>query len=220
MIKLDNSSVLELIPQSIVSDDIITAAKILDSRFSVTVQAVNKINMYGNLHELEDDILDHLLYKHHVTDLEGKALAATKEEKVNLILNSDYMHEIKGTGEAIEHILRLLNIRGKVSEWFEYGGDPYYFRLDLVEIENRGFGQRELTLLTQLINIYKNRRSWLDTIKVYLTTRTTVYHACSTTVGLNQTIYPYMPGEIVSEVNIVKVATTVVGIQAEIGGKA
>lgn len=218
MIKLENSSVLDLLPQSIVSSDIITAAKILDIRFSDTVKAVNKINMYANLHDLEEAILDHLLFKHHVTETEGASLAATKEEKINLILNSDYMHEIKGTGEAIEHVLRLLNIRGKVSEWFEYGGDPYYFRLDLVEIENRGFGQRELTLLIQLINIYKNRRSWLDTIKVYLTTRTRVYHACSTTVGLNQTIHPYLPGEILTEVNVAKVATTVVGMQTEIGG--
>lgn len=208
MIKLEDSSVLSLLPSSVLSDDIIAAAKTLDIHFKKTVKAVGKINFYNDLYSLEDAILDHLLYQHHVTDLEGKALATTKEEKVNLILNSSYMHEIKGTAEAIENVLRILNIRGKVSEWFEYGGDPYYFR---VEIEHAGFGERQYQLLMQLINIYKNKRSWLETVIVYITTQATAYQGCITMIGVDVTTNPFTPNETITEAYEIGTGATYIG---------
>ena len=218
MIKLEDSSVLKLLPESILNDDIITAAKVIDTRFSKIVNKVDNITFYDDLMKLDDDVLEHLLHQHHITDQEGAALAITKEQKINLIMNSSYMHQIKGTSEAIEHVLRMLDMRGKVIEWFEYGGDPYYFRIDLVEVENRGLSQREQMLLMQLINAYKRKSAWLESIKLYLTTRTSSYHACATTIGLSHTVYPYTPGEILTEVSVVQAASTVVAMKSEIGG--
>lgn len=217
MIKLKDSSVLKLLPDSVLNDDIITAAKVVDTRFAKIVNKADNIIFYDDLMKLDDDVLEHLLYQHHVTDLEGAALATTKEQKVNLIMNSAYMHSIKGTSEAIEHVLRMLDMRGKVSEWFEYGGEPYYFRVDLVEIENRGLSQTEQTLLLQLINAYKRKSAWLESIKLYLTTRAHVYYACSTIVGLSQTVYPYTPKEVVTEAAVNNVAATVMGMTIEQG---
>jgi P2-related tail formation protein len=60
-------------------------------------------------------------------------------------------------------------LSGEIKEWFEYGGEPYKFKVDL------GAQDREITpelrdKLIQLINTYKNERSWLEEIILaYLT---------------------------------------------------
>ena len=165
MIKLENSLVLELIPQSIVSDDIITAAKVLDSRFSATVKAVNKINMYANLHELEDDILDHLLWESHITWAEGLELVKTREHKIEFIRNAITLHRLKGTPAALELVFSILEMSCDLKEWFEYDGNPYHFK---VEIATDSLLSGEMQLLRKLILEYKNVRSHLEFIAVQL----------------------------------------------------
>lgn len=207
---LAESSVLDILPSSVKDSDIIAAAISVDTQFSKTIENVSKINIYSYMSVLEDDILDHLLYQHHITNYEGKALAVTKQEKVNLIINSSAMHKIKGTRAAIENVLVLLNMRGSVSEWFEYEGDPYYFKVDL-NVENRGFDERQYFLLDQLIRVYKNCRSWLEAINIFMTVQGHSYRGCVTQLGTAITINPYSSGEIITEASQYGTGYTIMG---------
>ena len=57
-------------------------------------------------------------------------------------------------------MLELLFLSGKVEEWFEYEGEPYRFKVEV--ILDRELTAETVQKLYALINEYKNVRSWLD----------------------------------------------------------
>jgi len=116
---------------------------------------------------LSEEVLDILAYQFHI---EGYDLATTIEEKRNFIKKAIEMHRYKGTKWAIERVLEILDLNGNIKEWYEYGGRPYYFKVE-VDI-NKTLGNKiVLSAETQqkllnLISDYKNERSWLDKLKI------------------------------------------------------
>ena len=77
------------------------------------------------------------------------------DKKRALIKESILLHQKKGTLWALERVLELLEVKADIQEWFQYGGEPYFFRIK-IEME------QEFPYLNQvqkLIDLYKNVRS-------------------------------------------------------------
>ena len=127
------------------------------------------------------DALPHLAEQYHITGNEGWLQALSEQEKRNLIKSSIKMHRYKGTKYALEEIFKTLNIVGSVEEWFNYGGKPYYFKV-ILQIFNRSINEETEQKLRDLINEYKNERSWLEEIQFHLTTNAKMhaYSSCLT----------------------------------------
>ena len=119
---------------------------------------------------LPADALPHLAEQYHITGNEGWLQALSETEKRNLIKSAIKMHRYKGTKYALEEIFKTLNIVGKVIEWFEYGGAPYYFTINF-DIE-RAYDDAFETALLDLINENKNVRSVLEKLIINLTRKT------------------------------------------------
>jgi len=159
---------IELFPPNLREDKNIQAfAEILDKVFSsLTEEELQKLFIYA-IDSQPEEVLDWLAWQFHV---EGYDLAKTVEEKRNLVKNAIELHRYKGTRYAVEKALSTLNLGGKVKEWFEYGGKPYRFKVDL-GIKNKEITPELHQKLLELINKYKNERSWLEEILLsYLAT--------------------------------------------------
>lgn len=76
--------------------------------------------------ELPEEVLDELAHELHVDWYDA---TASIEVKRNLIKNSDKVHMYLGTPFAVEQVVHDYFGDGYVEEWFEYGGQPYYFRV-------------------------------------------------------------------------------------------
>ena len=113
------------------------------------------------------DALPHLAEQYHITGNEGWLQAVTDEEKRALIKASIKMHRYKGTKYSLLEVLKAIAIEGEVSEWFEYGGLPYFFKM-ILTINERGLSPETEQNLRNLIDEYKNERSWLDLIRLQL----------------------------------------------------
>jgi phage tail P2-like protein len=105
--------------------------------------------------------LTHLARQFHVTGYEGWLQATNETERRNLIKTAIAKHRYKGTRYAIRQPIEDLGYTCNISEWFEYGGDPYYFKVEVVtngvEVDETRAG-----LIEALIVEYKNTRSWLE----------------------------------------------------------
>ena len=152
---------IELFPPNLREDKNIQAfAEILDRVFSeLTEEELNKLFVYA-IDSQTEEVLDWLAWQFHV---EGYELAQTIEEKRNLVKNAIELHRYKGTKYAVEGVLRFLNLPGEIQEWFEYGGDPYRFKVE-VSSPSRQIIPELRDRLIQLINEYKNERSWLEEV--------------------------------------------------------
>jgi len=138
-----------------------------------------KLNLNSLLISIIDnvpsDALPHLAEQYHITGNEGWLQALSDTEKRNLIKSSIKIHRYKGTKYALEEIFKTLNIVGHIEEWFNYGGEPYYFKV-ILQVFNRSINEETETKLRALIDEYKNERSWLEELQFHLSSLANIYN--------------------------------------------
>lgn len=158
------SSSLSLLPPAMQTDPQLKAlAALMGQRFDrLKVEIYDRLFIY-NIESIEDDAL--LLNFAIQFRAEGVEMAETKEQKKKLIKNALQVRRLKGTKEAILKVFEGIGTGLKIEEWTEFNGEPYTFRVDLLE------KTREISVATRLkfiklINKYKNLRSHMEELRL------------------------------------------------------
>ena len=127
--------------------------------------------LYTRIDELDEALLDILAKDFSV----GWYLYdGTVEEKRAQIKSCFYVHRRLGTKAAVETAISAIYPDTKVSEWFEYSGDPYHFRL-LVDATYENVDQEKHRRVLERIEFYKNLRSVLDGIEYFANSNSLSY---------------------------------------------
>lgn len=193
---LNNFDLLELQTSYLQQDATIQAfCKALTPYLEDINKSIEQTYLYGRIDELDEETIDELAWQFHV-DFYDYTLPL--EKKRNLVEISPTLHKIKGTPKAVIDAVSTVFGRTKLKEWFEYGGEPYFFGLD-IDITDQGATQENFKKLDTLIEAYKNKRSWVEYIHFYLTTMGKIIFAAATISGEEITVYPYSPKDIESK---------------------
>ena len=83
--------------------------------------------------------------------------------KRQLVKNTLIWYEKAGTPEAVEELVATVFGEGKVEEWFEYGGKPYWFRIQTDAL----LTEDTAAYLSDMIRKMKNARSHMESIKIH-----------------------------------------------------
>lgn len=159
---LKGVSLLDILPQNLLEDaQIYAAAKSLDDELQHVTIACREVLHLPRLDELPEAALDLLAWQWHVDFYEPLGLdIATKRR---LVKESIAWHRTKGTPAAVEKMIKATWGSANVEEWFEYGGEPYHFK---VIIKAGKFPTLEsFSAVWQAVIDAKNVRSALDSIK-------------------------------------------------------
>ena len=151
----------DTLPSSIVNDENVQAlAEVITLRFIDLMPVIDRLTILAHLNELSSPILDEVAWHLHVDFYDE---AATKEQKIRLILNSINWHRRKGTVGLVEDAIGELYSECEVIENWEYdGGQPYHFKLQMTGyMMTPNIRERVLRIL----EFVKNKRSWLDSIE-------------------------------------------------------
>ena len=183
---LQSTSLLDILPENLLADaQIYAAARALDDELQKVTAATRDALILPRIDELSEEVIDLLAWQWSVDFYdELKSLAG----KRNAVKQSIAMHRIKGTRRAVELALHMVYTSGEVSEWFEYGGRPYYFRVRF--IEPNSIRTEDVDRVIRIINAVKNTRSWLESIGFTRHVPTGLYHG--TVISTNKT-YRLMP---------------------------
>ncbi|MEF7497302.1 phage tail protein I, partial [Lysinibacillus sphaericus] len=178
----------KLLPYSLQNDPFTVA---LTEAFEIqNTQLYDEFRAISNLYLLKDApglLVDFLAFEKHVDFYEGLTL----EEKKNVVRNALHVHRKKGTKFALLRVFELLNLQGRIEEWFEYGGNPYYFKAR-IDVSDKGVDDTTIRLLERLIKTYKNNRSWLEVLDIILTSKQNkIYIGTATLTGEEIVVYPY-----------------------------
>ena len=119
-----------------------------------------------NIDTVSADVLPHLAEQYHITGEEGWMFCQNELEKRTLIKNAIKSHKYKGTKVAIINALEVLNLNAEIKEWFEYDGEPFFFRV-FINLETNFENDLEQRIIN-VINAHKNVRSWLEKLTIYL----------------------------------------------------
>lgn len=111
-----------------------------------------------------------------------------EHKKRQVVQSSVFVHRHKGTRASMEAALKALDFGSAISEWFEHGGDPYTFRVD-VYVSN-GLTSDDIRDVQGAIRNTKNARSWLERLRIYLTSEARTYVAPVLSIGRTTAIQP------------------------------
>lgn len=152
-------NLLEAFPYALLQDsDKGALADVVAEELVKLLKSIDSITVYPRINELDEPLLDILAadFKVDWYDYEG-----TLEEKRKTIRECIYIHRYKGTKYAVETALKSVYDNVKVSEWFEYDGEPYHFRVTIYDSTNDA---EKRSRILEKIKYYKNLRSVLDDI--------------------------------------------------------
>lgn len=162
MIKdLKSVSLLDILPSNLLEDpQVSAAAKALDAELQAVTKATAETLHLPRLDELPETVVDLLAWQWHVDFYEPLGLdIATKRR---LVKESIAWHRTKGTPAAVEKMLKAVWGSAHIEEWFEYGGAPGCFRVDIATTET--IREADIPVVAKAIDTNKNARSWLDVV--------------------------------------------------------
>ncbi|MBN1045458.1 phage tail protein I [Clostridium botulinum] len=196
---LNNVDLLSLQTSYLQQDKFVQAlCKALNPYLTKLSDSVNLVYIYGRIDELNEDAIDSLAWQFHV-DFYDYTLSLDQKRK--LVKKSILLHKIKGTKKAVEEACTTVFGKTTIKEWFEYDGKPYYFGLN-VDITEVGASPEELKKLDILIDAYKNKRSWVDFINLFIASSGNTYIGSTTFISEEISIYPWSVSEITAKFDI------------------
>lgn len=186
---LQSVSLLDILPPNLLADkQIYAAAQALDDELQKITEATRNALLLPRLDELSEEVIDLLAWQWHVDFYEPSMSIETKRQ---LVCESIAWHRIKGTKAAVEKMAQTVFKGGVVTEWFEYGGEPYHFRIDLLTAPN--ITQDDTARLLAVVNAAKNVRSVLDELRFRREAQNDMYYAAAPSI---HTTYEIRPAEI------------------------
>lgn len=136
-----------------------TAEKLADR-----LAELDRLRIISNIDNLEEALLA-ILARDFKVDWYDPGYSL--EEKRRTVKSSWRVHKTLGTKAAVETAIRAIYPLTTVEEWFEYGGEPYHFRLNIDITSDSGDRARQKRVLERL-NFYKSLRSHNDGVRYFL----------------------------------------------------
>lgn len=162
--KITKEALLSTLPVVLDEDEGMRAlAEPIAEELAARLPEIDLVRLYSRIDELPEELLDILAYDFKADWWEYNA---TLEEKRAVFKKIWFVHRHKGTKASVEEAVGALFPGAEVSEWFQYGGEPYHFRMNVPirEQQVRNTTTNYKNQIFFLVNYFKNLRSVLETI--------------------------------------------------------
>lgn len=160
-------NLLASLPQVLLNDEktaalAVAVAEVLTAR----VNEISALSIYSRIDELPEELLDILAYDFKV---DWWSSDYSIDEKRRTLKSSWLVHKRLGTRYAFEEALQGIYTEVDVAEWYEYGGQPFHFRLH-ISMGDEPFDQKKHKAVLARARFYKNLRSHLDAVAYTIAT--------------------------------------------------
>ena len=151
-------NLLRTLPQVLKNDASFHAfATVMAKQLRAIIDDADHATIYARIDALPEAVLDILAYDFKV---DWWDYGYSVEQKRQTLKDSWLVHKHLGTKFAVETAISAIYPNTNVEEWFEWGGDPYTFRL-LIDVSGILVDPNRHSRVLELANYYKNLRSHL-----------------------------------------------------------
>jgi phage tail P2-like protein len=154
---VNNVTLLELLPENLRANaDIIAASQAVDKEFQALAGKVKNCLTIADVDNASAEVIDNLAGQMQVDFYDQSYSLAKRRE---LVKNAYIYKYRKGTTSVVKEIAEKTWENVSLVEWFEYGGEPYKFKL---VFDGSLPDDDELTEIIAAIKSVKNVRSHMD----------------------------------------------------------
>ncbi len=126
---LTKENLVVTLPPALRTDpSVVALAEALSELLAARPAEIERLRIYPAIDTLEEPLLDILARDFKVDWWDPEY---SLEEKRRTLKDSWRVHRLLGTRAAVETAISAIYPHTQVLEWFEYGGEPYHFRLDI-----------------------------------------------------------------------------------------
>ena len=184
MINLYDSNITDILPAALASDPKVQA---LGYAFKRATQRLmdycQNISLYAAIDTAPEELLDLLAVEFNTQYYDT---SMDIEVKRKLVRNTFIWYMHTGTAAAVTELVEAVFGSGEIEEWFQYGGDPYHFKIHTFNVEAT---DEMLQLAERLVNSAQNVRSHLEEVIVELMESMTLYTGCAAAFDGGITVY-------------------------------
>lgn len=159
MNNIENYFIHKNLPQSLDKENVQEVAKVVDDTLLSFDKTIAEVLIYPAIDMLGSELINTLAIQMHCDFYDDTLPLAVRR---NLVKNSIAWHRIKGTPAAVEQMIQTVYQTGVVEEWFDYGGEPFFFKVNLGDSQ---ITTQKIKNLIKMINASKNVRSWLEVLR-------------------------------------------------------
>lgn len=152
------------LPSTLKNDETIyTLGRVIAAELQKNIRLSRLNIIYPRIDELDENLLDILAYDLHIDWYDPDVATDVKR---TIIKESVRVHKRLGTKYAVESVIRAYFGSGDVTEWYEYGGRPHYFKITTT---NPSITDEQAKRFFKMLGIVKRKSSWLEKLIIYLT---------------------------------------------------
>lgn len=193
MVELKKLSFVDILPPNLASDETLRAAALaLDGELQAVTELTRLVVLLARLDELDDATVDMLAKQFKVDFYDAGTELTSKRE---LVRRSIAWHRTKGTPGAVQSVVDILLDGATVSEYWEYDGKPYHFKVG--GITGPLVDGNTILKVGKAIQVAKNTRSHLDSIGFDRKLTRTLHVGSAIQVNKTIVIKPMPPADVV-----------------------
>ncbi len=173
MIKLYDSNITDILPEALSGRANVAALGYAVNRaMQRLIEYCRGTSVYAVIDSVPDNVLDMLALELNTQYYSDSFDITTKRR---LIKNTLIWHMTSGTPAAVEELVAAVFGKGEVKEWFEYGDDPYYFKITTNATMTPDMNEQ----FTAMLEKVKNTRSHIRAIEIHRIVNQTIYAGVS-----------------------------------------
>jgi phage tail P2-like protein len=178
---LETLDFLRLLPVFMQGDEAnIALSKAVDALIAIPSTHIKAMRVWDSIDQLTDSECDEMAWE---LEIDWYDSTMTLDQKRETIKYAQQIKRKRGTKWSVERVVSIYLGDGIVSEWFEYGGKPYSFKISTnakmtAEIEAR---------FIAMIKVTKNTRSHIDTIDFQRSSENQLY-LCGIVTSMTKSI--------------------------------
>lgn len=159
---LTAENILRTLPEALRNDKkMLALAASVSEALAARAEEIERLRIYTRMDTLPEELLDILAYDFKVDWWDADY---TLEQKRQTLKDSWSVHRKLGTKAAVERAISAIYKDTQVSEWFEYNGDPFHFKLQVDATYEQADSVKHARVLER-VGFYKNLRSHLDGVE-------------------------------------------------------
>ncbi len=173
-------NLLRVLPEALRNDEEMYALAVgIAGQLAARPSEIDAARIYTRIDELPESLLDILAYDFKIDWWDPDYSLA---EKRQIFKESWAVHRILGTKAAVETTISVIYPDTQVMEWFEYGGEPFHFKL-LIDATFEDVDPQKHARVIRKVDFYKNLRSVLDEVEYSDTGGTATAYAAAIFAG-------------------------------------
>ena len=170
--KVIKSEMLQVMPEPLkYKAEVVALSYAIKRAIGKMVGYAERASVYAAIDKLPEDILDLLAVELRAQYYDEDMDISIKRE---IVKKTMLWYHRAGTPSAVEELISAVFGEGEISEWFEYGGEPYHFKIKTDAV----LSASDMEYFEKIIRNVKNVRSHLEEIQLSREHEGTAYAGC------------------------------------------